>query len=134
MAIKLSSTCLIVALSLWGCGSTTYERTSLSADQSAEPTQEPEPCGRLESAAYGSTLFFRATADIAESCANDPHLVNCNPANFVIGSIAGVAFAPMGFVIGLLANPGCKATAPVIVPAPIEDRVEAPEGGEVLGP
>ena len=77
MAINLTSTAIILALAISGCSSTNYGAASLLADPSGDPTQEP-PCGRLESAYYLSTVGFRATEYIAESCVNDPHLVNCN--------------------------------------------------------
>jgi len=134
MAINLTSTAIILALAISGCSSTNYGAASLLADPSGDPTQEP-PCGRLESAYYLSTVGFRATEYIAESCVSDPHLVNCNPANFVIGPIAGVVFAPMGFVIGFLSDtPRCGATAPVIAAGPTDGTIEEPKGGEFLAP
>jgi len=69
--------------------------------ESAQSGEAPEPsCGRVEAAARFSMVFFDAMGDMAQACA-DGHPLACNPANYVIGGLAGVFYAPVGFLIGL---------------------------------
>jgi TPR repeat protein len=54
----------------------------------------------VEAAGRFSLLFFDVMGDMGEACSEGDALA-CNPANYVIGGLAGVVFMPMGFVIGL---------------------------------
>ena len=97
MKINLGLASLILALAISGCNSTNRERAGASADS----TQEAESCGRVEAAADFSMVFFNMMDDMAKDCISGSDVWACNPANYVLAPIAGVVFAPMGFLIGL---------------------------------
>jgi len=61
----------------------------------------------VEAAGRFSLLFFDVMGEMGEDCAEGDALA-CNPANYVIGGLAGVVFMPMGFAIGL-ASPDIEA-------------------------
>ncbi|HEX9646163.1 MAG TPA: hypothetical protein VGB88_01605 [Alphaproteobacteria bacterium] len=87
---------LASALMVSGCASTEPNTASIAADS----PQQAESCGRVEAAAEFSMGFFATMDDMAEACANGD-VFACNPANYPLMAIAGVFFAPMGFLIGL---------------------------------
>jgi len=72
-----------------------------TASDTASDTSS-ESCGRVEAASHFSLAFFHVMGEMGEDCAEGDVLA-CNPANYVIGGLAGVVFMPMGFVIGLAA-------------------------------
>jgi hypothetical protein len=56
----------------------------------------------VEAAGHFSLAFFHVMGEMGEDCAEGDVLA-CNPANYVIGGLAGIVFMPMGFAIGLTA-------------------------------
>ena len=71
-----------------------------AVSQDTSPNESSESCGRVEAAGRFSLLFFDVMSEMGEDCADGDALA-CNPANYVIGGLAGVVFIPMGFAIGL---------------------------------
>lgn len=96
---------VIAAALVAGLAACAGDRTpKLATDR---PETPEDSCGRLEAATEMSTVFFDAMGDMGDACA-DGDVLACNPANYVIGGLAGVVFMPMGFVIGL-ASPEVEA-------------------------
>lgn len=97
---------IVLALQFTGlaacAGDQRREEASISQDTSQDISQDisSESCGRVDAAARFSLLFFDVMGDMGEACSEGDALA-CNPANYVIGGLAGVVFMPMGFVIGL---------------------------------
>jgi len=85
--------------------------TACSGDETGEPAPvsdeqagEADECGRVEAAARSSMVFFDVMGEMGEACASGNDPLACNPANYVIAPLAGVFYAPMGFLIGLFSE------------------------------
>ncbi len=95
---------IVLALQFAGlaacAGDQRQEEASISQDTSTAQDISGESCGRVEAAGRFSLVFFDAMGDMGEACSEGDALA-CNPANYVIGGLAGIVFMPMGFVIGL---------------------------------
>lgn len=124
---------LLLLLASAACGGT---GASESAPQGDPPTSEADECGRVEAAARSSLVFFEVMGEMGEDCAQGDPLA-CNPANYVIAPLAGILYAPMGFLIGLTsedveryycarakAASGPKGSGAPKAPSPIEKTAE----------
>jgi TPR repeat protein len=89
---------ILIALSIAaGC---VADKSAQFEDSQTVQTASNESCGRADAAGRASLAFFDAMGDMADACADGDALA-CNPANYVIGALAGIVYAPMGFLIGL---------------------------------
>lgn len=88
---------LFLLLTSAACGGT---GTSEPVPRGDAPTSEADECGRVEAAARSSLVFFEVMGEMGKDCAEGDPLA-CNPANYVIAPLAGIIYAPMGFLIGL---------------------------------
>lgn len=80
-------------------------------------------------------VFFEVMGEMGEDCADGDALA-CNPANYVIAPLAGVFYAPIGFLIGLTsedveryycgraASARAKGSGAPKAPSPIEKTAE----------
>ncbi len=78
--------------------------TSGAPEQLAEVEDEAPPaetCGRVEAAGRFSLIFFDVMGQMASDCVEGGDFGACNPGNYIIAPLAGVMFAPLGFLIGL---------------------------------
>lgn len=90
--------CIALALHVIGLSACAGHEGQKEA--SSEQVGHNDPCGRLEAAGRFSLVFFDAMGEMGEAC-SEGDVLACNPANYVIGGLAGVVFMPMGFAIGL---------------------------------
>lgn len=89
---------ILIALSVAaGC---TGDKSVQVEDSQTVQTASDESCGRVDAAARASLVLFDAMGNMADDCADGDALA-CNPMNYVIGALAGIVYAPMGFLIGL---------------------------------
>jgi hypothetical protein len=92
---------ILLAALLTACsGDGTGELVPVSDEQAGEADE----CGRVEAAARSSMVFFDAMGEMGKACASGNDPLACNPANYVIAPLAGVFYAPMGFLIGLFSE------------------------------
>ena len=88
---------LIGQLELAACTSGAPEQLADAEDEALSA----ETCGRVEAAGRFSLIFFDAMGEMASDCVEGGDPFACNPANYALAPLAGLLFAPLGFMIGL---------------------------------